>query len=91
MTKYEEIEKIFQIDVIDQIKSKEDFNIYLKYFMKYHNALSDELANTIVERLLMSSHLSPQVEVLLKQFLEASLAKQYHHNQAMDIINSIRK
>ena len=85
-----EIEKIFHLGILDQVKSEEDFNIYLKYFFDYYKALTDELFFSITEKLLISDYLNPKIEGLLKDFVNSKKTSINYNRQAMDLINSIR-
>ena len=87
----DEIEKIFHLDVLDQIKTKDDFNIYLKYFLNYHKALTNELFFSITEKLLMSNHLNPKVEIVLKEFIKAKKESLKYHEQSLNLINELIK
>lgn len=87
---FSELEKIFIIEKMNEIESKEDFDVYLKYYLEYYKGLSYKTSISINEKLIALSHFNPKIKVLLMETLNAQKASQHYNQQTIDLLNSIR-
>lgn len=87
---FKELEKIFHVGELTNIKSQDDFNTYLKYYLKYYKGLSYETSISINKKLIELCEFNPEMKFLLSESLEAQQVSHNSNQQVMNILNSMK-